>query len=357
MFPFCLTAVYDLYFDFAGRFQDVDQYYNESSLAFKAMKQTEAQVRALLEDPQFEMIGKGYLQLLEETVAASVDAAKPWQIFSSNVPMGLYGYPDPLEMYRFFPDPEDKALVKKYVKNLYEIPGTAVLMRYLTAMALTYMTYNRDVWDGHAHERAAVLEIARTVANNMIVVAGDVHDAYAMTLFERGENRGEPVAVSLVTPGVGAKRLQLFLEDFFGFQDVLDLDVDDVRNAWRDLTVDYLPGGAYADFFNRGFFAAKVTPTTHTAEYIRVDYDTSLKDYATARAESGSITAEFSCGVSLTTQASEKGSLQKEASCGAISFQTERSALLSIPVPDAAFPSPMATRLVDCGLRGCVVEV
>ena len=92
---------------------------------------------------------------------------------------------------------------------------------------------------------------------------------------------------------------------------------------------------------------------THTAEYILFDPEVLLSDYDAARDASGSITAAFTCGVSLVTKAEDAGSLDPQDNC-VIAFDTARPIVWEIPVPLVGDGSlEIGPSLVECGFDAC----
>jgi alkaline phosphatase D len=62
------------------------------------------------------------------------------------------------------------------------------LFRAAAAMEIYKFPWNSDDFGGFAVERAAILEVAKNYANNPVVLAGDVHDSWAYTLYEVSEH-------------------------------------------------------------------------------------------------------------------------------------------------------------------------
>ncbi len=92
---------------------------------------------------------------------------------------------------------------------------------------------------------------------------------------------------------------------------------------------------------------------THTAEYILFEPEVILSDYDTAREDSGSITAAFTCGVSLVTRAEDAGSLDPQEDC-VITFDSARPLVWDIPVPLAGDGSlGSGKNLKECGFNAC----
>ena len=92
---------------------------------------------------------------------------------------------------------------------------------------------------------------------------------------------------------------------------------------------------------------------THTAEYILFEPEVILTDYGEAREANGSITAAYTCGVSLVTKAEDAGSLDAQEDC-VITFDSARPLVWDIPVPISGDGSLGRGRsLTECGFNAC----
>merc|ERR1711894_242476 len=91
----------------------------------------------------------------------------------------------------------------------------------------------------------------------------------------------------------------------------------------------------------------------HTAEYILFEPEVILTDYDEARKASGSITAGFTCGVSLVTKAEDAGSLDAQEDC-VITYDSARPLVWDIPVPISGDKSVgLGESLAECGFNAC----
>jgi alkaline phosphatase D len=117
---------------------------------------------------------------------------------------------------------------------------------------------------GFSAERAAIIDVAKNNANNAIILAGDVHDGWAWTLYDGGVvGPGEPVAVNLVcpavtSPGWGPLVLSTFqpLEEMLGTSGIVDL-ANGIFEAHN-------PGLVYAAIEAKGFTVVKMTQVSQT---------------------------------------------------------------------------------------------
>jgi alkaline phosphatase D len=122
-------------------------------------------------------------------------------------------------------------------------------------LAASPIPYNLDAWDGYPAARETVLNMARTLNKNLVVLAGDTHNAWASDLQDlNGQAVGVEFGVSSVTsPG---------FETYFP-----TLAPTDVAAALEQLIVPL----QYAETATRGFCVLTVTPTETRAEYRYVD--------------------------------------------------------------------------------------
>jgi hypothetical protein len=158
-------------------------------------------------------------------------------------------------------------------------------------------------------------------------------------------NLGGP---GVTSPGWGSFALSILsgLEPILGGRDAA---FSLFHQGWRQSN----PSLVYAETQNKGFFAVKATKTTHTAEYFLIKPNTTLSTFSAARAASGKITADFTCGSSLVTTAGAKGSLVPQAACSAIQYDTARPAVWNIPFPlDSADVG--VVKLSRCNMDACL---
>lgn len=78
-------------------------------------------------------------------------------------------------------------------------------MALLQAPALPY---NLDAWDGYDAERERLYSIAKAAEANLVVVAGDTHNAWANHLTD---NEGNAIGVELATASVSSPGLEYYL--------------------------------------------------------------------------------------------------------------------------------------------------
>ena len=111
--------------------------------------------------------------------------------------------------------------------------------------------YNLDAWDGYQAARETVLGTARNLNKNLVVLAGDTHNAWASDLADAsGQAVGVEFGVSSVTsPG---------FEELFAGENPLSVAAG---------LTQLIGPLQYADTALRGFVVLVVTPTETRAEY------------------------------------------------------------------------------------------
>ncbi|MEO0602389.1 MAG: alkaline phosphatase D family protein, partial [Myxococcota bacterium] len=139
--------------------------------------------------------------------------------------------------------------------------------------------YNLDAWDGYGAERDQILSAAVDAGANLVVLAGDTHNAWANNLTVEETAAGvEFATASVSSPG---------LEDFLG------LTASDDPLAAAQVFEGALPGliGGlrYANLLDRGFMTVTFTASEVTADWTYVS-DILADDYTLLADRSRSIT-------------------------------------------------------------------
>jgi alkaline phosphatase D len=297
------------------------------------------------------MIGEMKETVLQDAFQKSKDAGKTWQIWAQATMMGPNKAVNFARAAEVIKDPTTAATVKGYFDAVLA-GASGGFFRSLVAMDVFDLPWNNDDYSGFGHERAAILDMVQTSANNPIILGGDLHDSWAWTLYDKGAHRGRPVAVNLGCPGVTSPGWGPFLGGLFGPITAALGGDSGVYKLLSDLWELQNDGLVYGNVEKKGFFAVKANRVAHTAEYFLTGRNTTVTDYAKARAANGRITAEFECDASLTTLAGSPGNLVEQDICNTIKFDAARPAVWSLPVPIA--PLFAGTKLTNCGMDGCV---
>ncbi|ACA85252.1 alkaline phosphatase D family protein [Shewanella woodyi] len=123
----------------------------------------------------------------------------------------------------------------------------------MTQLQLPNIPYNLDAWDGYAYEREVILGTAKSKGSNLVVIAGDTHNAWANELSDAG---GDTVGVEFATSSVSSPGLEFYLG--------IPADQQAATEAGVTQMVD---GLQYTNLRDRGFMVL-----TFTAEQVRSDW-------------------------------------------------------------------------------------
>lgn len=124
-----------------------------------------------------------------------------WTVLGQQVLMGRMNVPAPLVLLQISFADYSALLVKAQTA-----PGT-LTPQELAILAQPSIPYNLDAWDGYAAARETVLGAARALDKNLVVLAGDTHNAWASDLRDVA---GRQVGVEFATPSVSSPGLEAF---------------------------------------------------------------------------------------------------------------------------------------------------
>ena len=125
--------------------------------------------------------------------------------------------------------------------------------------------YNLDAWDGYQAARESVLNMSKALNKNLVVLAGDTHNAWASDL---ADVNGQAVGVEFGVPAVTSP----------GFETYFPTIAPATVAAGMEQLIGPLQ---YAETISRGFVVLTVTPTETRADYRYVSTITS-KTYTAA---------------------------------------------------------------------------
>jgi alkaline phosphatase D len=170
-----------------------------------------------------------------------------WQVLGQQVLMGRMNVPLPL--LTGTPVAVYAAAVAKAQAGLPLTPQEQALL------AQPAIPYNLDAWDGYAAARETVLGTARALNRNLVVLAGDTHNAWASNL---DDLNGNPVGVEFATASVTSPGL----EEVFP-----DENPQAFAAVWQQLVGPLV----YANTHQRGYLAVTATRSEMRAEWWYVD--------------------------------------------------------------------------------------
>lgn len=185
-------------------------------------------------DPARQMLGDGQERWLAEALRASTTGRTRWQVLVQQVLMGSLATPVALAdaLTDEFPDYIRRRVREGALASRAGIP------------------LNMDAWDGYPAARARLFESALAADADLIVLAGDSHNAWAFDLAHAGARVGvEFAGHSVTSPGFEAYLSQVA-------PDRLARALVEGNDQLR-----------WADTSRRGYMAVELTPERATSEY------------------------------------------------------------------------------------------
>jgi alkaline phosphatase D len=196
--------------------------------------------------PDRQLLGTEQTQWLEQSLA---HGRGQWTILGQQVLMGRMNVPAPIVFGQVGVAAYGALLVKAQTAPASLTPQERALL------AQPAVPYNLDAWDGYAAARERLLGTARALDKNLVVLAGDTHNAWANDLIDAA---GHAVGVEFATPGVSSPGLEAVFPN-----------EDPVAFA---AGVQQLIGPlVYAETQHRGFMLVTATSTECRAEWRFVD--------------------------------------------------------------------------------------
>lgn len=215
------------------------------------------------------MLGTEQLQWLQANLLTS---SGKWQVLGQQVLMGSMMLPaaiatQQLSVYQYA---ELGALAQLAARAAAQDPSlTAQEYSYLIAnqhkltpevmalLQLPSIPYNLDAWDGYAYEREVILATAKAAGANLVVIAGDTHNAWANEL---SDSHGDVVGVEFATSSVSSPGLEYYLGIEAEQQSVTEAGI-----------VALVEGLKYTNLRDRGFMLLTFDQTQVRSEWHYVD--------------------------------------------------------------------------------------
>ncbi len=185
-------------------------------------------------DPARELLGAEQQSWLAGGLKASTRARKPWQVLIQQVIMGQLAMPFDLGEGLAADAPE---WIKTRIANAMSASRVG-------------LPWSMDAWDGYPAARDRLFKSALEAQANLLVLAGDSHNAWGFDLDHKGQRVGVEMATHSVTsPGA---------EGSIRWRTPADLA--------RDL-VGRNPQLKWCDTAQRGYLALELTPKAATGEW------------------------------------------------------------------------------------------
>ncbi len=144
-----------------------------------------------------QLLGTEQLLWLQQQMAGS---AATWQMLGQQVLMGRMNIPAPLVLGQI-----SFSAYSALAYKAQTAPATLTPQEQFI-LAQPAIPYNLDAWDGYAMARETILAMSRALNKNLVVLAGDTHNAWANDLLDyQGNAVGVEFAVASVSsPGLEA---------------------------------------------------------------------------------------------------------------------------------------------------------
>lgn len=194
-----------------------------------------ARFGADMANPHRQLLGTEQQQWLSQQMAAG---QATWTLLGQQVLMGRMNIPAPLVLGQISFGAYSQLLFKAQTN-----PG-ALTAAEQAILAQPAIPYNLDAWDGYAVARETLLGTARALQKNLVVLAGDTHNAWASDLQDL---QGRQVGVEFATPGVSSPGLEAYFPN----------ENPTAVAAGLSQIIGPL---VYADTANRGFMVVTATP-------------------------------------------------------------------------------------------------
>jgi alkaline phosphatase D len=206
--------------------------------------------------PTRQLLGAAQTQWLQQQMAAS---SATWQVLGQQVLMGRMNIPAPILIETI--QPGAGVTVSQYaalVAKAQTAPATLTAAEK-AILAQPSIPYNLDAWDGYQAARETVLGMARGLNKNLVVLAGDTHNAWANELADMG---GNAVGVEFATSSVSSP----------GFEEYLPKENPAMLAGALQQLISPLK---YCDTSRRGYMVVTATATECRADFVYVSTITS----------------------------------------------------------------------------------
>lgn len=202
--------------------------------------------RTDLSNPKRTLLGEQQRHWLLQHMTNS---AATWQVLGQQVLAGSMTLPAPIAT-RQMTMSEYSALAKQAKAN-----PKSLTPEQAAALKAPAMAYNLDAWDGYPAEREMLFSTARQLDKNLVVLAGDTHNAWANNLTTMD---GTPVGVEFATASVSSPGLESYFPE------------EDPQKIAAGL-VKMIPGLQYANLQYRGYLTVQFTTARCLAQWRFID--------------------------------------------------------------------------------------
>lgn len=171
---------------------EFDEYFDGLGYDFDALQ-------AAIDDPNRQLLGATQMQWLQARLQTSTAT---WQVLGQQVLMARMQIPAAVATQQIGVSAYAELMVRAQTNPASLTPQEQALV------ALPTVPYNLDAWDGYGAAREAVFNAARDLDRNLVVLAGDTHNAWANDL---RDTLGQPVGVEFAVSSVTSPGMEFFL--------------------------------------------------------------------------------------------------------------------------------------------------
>ncbi|WP_374661796.1 alkaline phosphatase [Inhella sp.] len=228
----------------AGRDEQLDYANFIGATGFNAAGFTQA-----ISNPARQLLGTAQQAWLQQQLSSS---SATWQVLGQQVLMGRMNIPAPILFEANQPGTGVSVSTYAAIVQKAQTNPAALTPQEQAVLAQPSIPYNLDAWDGYAVARETVLGTAAALNKNLVVLAGDTHNAWASDL--RLLN-GTPVGVEFATSSVSSP----------GFEEYLPNENPAFLAGSLAQLIDPL---VWCDTSQRGFLELTVTPAACRADFV-----------------------------------------------------------------------------------------
>ena len=177
-----------------------------------------------------------------------------WQVLGQQILMGRMIIPAPVILN--LADPRLGLSITAYLAlvNKSQTSPQTLTAQDIANLSEPSIPYNIDAWDGYGAARERVLSTVKSLNKNLVVLAGDSHNAWANNLTNEA---GEAIGVEFATSSVSSP----------GFE----VNVPNIPPATlQGVLLQLIPGLKYTNSSQRGYMVVTVTPEACQSEWIFV---------------------------------------------------------------------------------------
>lgn len=222
-----------------------------------------------------QLIGAEQTAWLQQKLAAS---KATWQVLGQQVLMGSMQFPMPVligllasagQLGPIAIPPQLQISPAAYLTLLGKrAAGLPLTSAEQATLAMPSIPYNLDAWDGYWASRETIYAIARQLDKNLVVLAGDTHNAWSSDLKDRA---GNPVGVEFATSSVTSPGFEEYLGAGFA-PDQLAFALTSLANLNTVASQSRLAGSLkYAETSLRGYMVVTATPAQVRSDWHVVD--------------------------------------------------------------------------------------